>query len=142
MLTLVPVPLALAAAEGGGGGILSVESTLVWGTLVVFTLFACFMVYFLTRFGIGSTTRREMLLKLHLPSDVDYHTAFGEVFYRALREHALLSVESLQDGKVTELVYSLEFKPGVDEPAFLAELRGITRGGKVALLTGQESIDV
>jgi len=111
-------------------------------TAIVFTLFACFMVYSLTRFGIGSTTRREMLLKLHLPVDVDYHTAFGEAFYRSLREHALLSVESLQDGKVAELVYSIEFKPGVDEPAFLAELRGVTRGGKVALLTGQESIDV
>jgi len=33
-------PLALAAAEGGGGGLLSVDSTLVWGTIVVFVLFA------------------------------------------------------------------------------------------------------
>jgi len=40
MLKLVAAPLALAAAEGGGGGILSVESTLVWGTVVVFVLFA------------------------------------------------------------------------------------------------------
>ena len=40
MLRLVAAPLALAAAEGGGGGILSVESTLVWGTIVVFVLFA------------------------------------------------------------------------------------------------------
>jgi F-type H+-transporting ATPase subunit b len=35
---LVAVPLALGAAEGGG--ILSVNATLVWGTLVVFALFA------------------------------------------------------------------------------------------------------
>jgi len=40
MLKLVAGAIALAAAEGGGGGILSVESTLVWGTLVVFALFA------------------------------------------------------------------------------------------------------
>jgi F-type H+-transporting ATPase subunit b len=40
MLKLVAAPLVLAAAEGGGGGILSVESTLVWGTIVVFVLFA------------------------------------------------------------------------------------------------------
>ena len=40
MLKLVAGAIALAAAEGGGGGILSVDSTLVWGTLVVFALFA------------------------------------------------------------------------------------------------------
>jgi F-type H+-transporting ATPase subunit b len=40
MPNAVALPLGLAAAEGGGGGILSVDSTLVWGTLVVFALFA------------------------------------------------------------------------------------------------------
>lgn len=36
MLTL----LALAPAEGGGGGLLSVDVTLLWATIVVFALFA------------------------------------------------------------------------------------------------------
>jgi F-type H+-transporting ATPase subunit b len=31
---------ALAAAEGGGGGLLSVDATLLWATLVIFALFA------------------------------------------------------------------------------------------------------
>ena len=33
-------PLILAAAEGGEGGLLSVDSTLLWATLVIFALFA------------------------------------------------------------------------------------------------------
>lgn len=33
-------PHALALAEGGGGGLLSVDATLLWATLVVFALFA------------------------------------------------------------------------------------------------------
>jgi F-type H+-transporting ATPase subunit b len=36
MLTLV----ALALAEGGGGGLLSIDATLLWATIVVFGLFA------------------------------------------------------------------------------------------------------
>jgi len=32
--------LPLAAAEGGGGGILSVDTTLLWSTVVLFILFA------------------------------------------------------------------------------------------------------
>lgn len=40
MTTPFVAPLVLAAAEGGGGGLLSVESTLLWATLVIFVLFA------------------------------------------------------------------------------------------------------
>ena len=40
---------ALAAAGGGGGGILSIDATLVWATLVVFDLFA----FVLGRFAWG-----------------------------------------------------------------------------------------
>lgn len=111
-------------------------------TAVVFTFFMALVTYALTRFGIGSTAQREVLLKLHAPATLDYHTAFNEVFYRSLREHALLSVESVDGGARNELVYSVEFKPGSSEPAFLGELRSLTQGGKVALLTGQEKIDV
>jgi len=100
------------------------------------------MAYALTRFGIGSTARREQLLKLQVPASLDYQSAFNELFYRSLREHHLLSMETLRDGAQLELVYSLELKSGIDEPAFLSELRTITGGGKVTLLTGQENIDV
>ncbi len=111
-------------------------------TAVIFTIAICFMVYFLSRFEIGATVSREQLLKLHLPEAVDYHTAFNDIFFRFTREHALLSVETLRDGGRVELIYSVELKPDAAESAFLGELRGLTQGGKVALLTGQENIDV
>jgi uncharacterized membrane protein YhiD involved in acid resistance len=111
-------------------------------TATIFTLFISFVAYALSRFGIGTTSRREQLLKLQAPSTLDYTEAFNQLFYRDLREHHLLSLETLRDGAQVELVYSLEFKPRVDELAFLGELRKLSGGGKVALLTGQESIDV
>jgi F-type H+-transporting ATPase subunit b len=36
----IVTPIALAAAEGGGGGIMNVDATLLWSTLVLFGLFA------------------------------------------------------------------------------------------------------
>lgn len=111
-------------------------------TAAVFALFACFMAYALTRFRIGATARREMLLKVQVPAGADYHQIFNELFYRDLREHALLSVEPLKERNETELVYSLEFKGGADQAAFLGDLRRLAQGGRVALLTGQEQIDV
>lgn len=111
-------------------------------TAVMFTLFISFIAYALTRFEIGATRRREVLLKLNVPAALDYHTAFNDLFYRALREQALLSVETLREGATLELVYSIEFKSGADEGGFLEELRRLTQGGRVVLLTGQENIDV
>jgi uncharacterized membrane protein YhiD involved in acid resistance len=111
-------------------------------TAIIFTLFASFMAYVLTRFDVGRTSRREMLLKVHVPRAADYAALFSELFYRDLREHALLSVEPIRERDELELVYSLEFKPRVDEAAFLGEVRRLAPGGRVALLTGQENIDV
>ena len=111
-------------------------------TAVVFALFACFMAYTLTRFEIGATRRREMLLKVNVPQAADFDTVFAELFYQKLREHALLSVEPLRGETEVELVYSLEFKPRVDRSAFLGEVRRLAEGGRVTLLTGQENIDV
>ena len=40
MLNPIASSLVLAAAEGGGGGIMSVDTTLLWSTIVLFGLFA------------------------------------------------------------------------------------------------------
>jgi uncharacterized membrane protein YhiD involved in acid resistance len=109
---------------------------------VVFTLFACFMVYTLSRFEIGTTSRHEVLLKVHVPQTASFDTVFNELFYQHLRDHALLSVEPLREHAEIELVYSLEFKPRTDRAAFLNEVRRLAGGGRVALLTGEANLDV
>lgn len=111
-------------------------------TAVVYTFFACGAAYGMARFGIGSSTRKEQLLKVHVPASLDYGKAFNELFYRSLREYSLLSVETLRDGTLVELMYSVEFKPGTSDSAFVDELRKVSGGGQVALLTGRENIDV
>ena len=40
MHTWIAAPLPLAAAEGGAGGLLSLDTTLLWSTAVLFVLFA------------------------------------------------------------------------------------------------------
>ena len=109
---------------------------------VVFTLFSCAMVYFLHRFNIGSMTTHEVLLKINLPENLDYHLVFNDIFFRFLSHQSLLSVETTRGGLLLELVYSVQFKPNTDEVAFLDELRAINGNNKIALLLGQENINV
>ena len=109
---------------------------------IIFALFASGMVYFLNRFQVGALTTREVMLEVHIPENLDYHTALNEVFLKFLRDHSLLSVETIRAGTLLEVVYSIEFKKDVEDREFLDELRVINGNNKVALLTGQENINV
>ena len=126
--------VAMAIGMGVGTGF--------YATAVVFTLFACGAIYFLSRFEIGAAVSREVLLRVHVPASADYHSIFDDVFYQHLREASLLSVETIRDGTMHELVFSVEFKRGVKEPEFLEAVRALTDGGRVSLLVGQENINV
>ena len=109
---------------------------------VVFALFACTMVYFMYRFNIGAKSINEVLLRVHLPENLDYHSIFNDLFFRSLHDHSLLSVETVRGGTLVELVYAIQFKKNVREAQFLEELRAINGNNKVALFTGQENINV
>ena len=109
---------------------------------LVFVLFVSPMVYFLFRFDIASMSTSEVLLKAHLPENLDYHTALEEVFSRFLQAHSLLSVETIQGGTLLELVYSIQFKRGAEEAAFLDAVRAVNGNSKVVLLTGAQNVNV
>lgn len=126
--------IAMAVGMAAGTGFYSAA--------VVFTLFVCGAIYFLYRFDIGAFQAREVLLKIHLPEYLDYHTIFNDTFFKYLREFSLLSVETIGGGTLLELVYSIQFKKGADESAFIDELRALTGENKVSLLTGRENVVV
>ncbi len=109
---------------------------------VIFTFFVSGATYALDRFDIGAATVSEVLLKVHLPENLDYHGVFDETFYRFLADHSLISVETIRGGTLLELVYSIQFKKDADEIAFLDALRAINGNAKVALITGQENVNV
>ncbi|MDH3732864.1 MAG: DUF4956 domain-containing protein [Gemmatimonadota bacterium] len=109
---------------------------------VVFTVFISAMVYFLYRFNIGAITAREVLIRLHLPDGKDHQTAFDSIFLKHLRGHSLLSIETVGEGDLLELVYSAELQRGADERQLLEDLRTVTGGNKVSLLPGHDNVTV
>jgi len=109
---------------------------------VAFTLFVSPVVFFLYRFKIGAQPTSEMLLKVHLQEGLDYRKAFHEVFYRFLRAHSLLSIESVQGGTALELVYSVHLKPESRENELMDAVRQVNGNRKVVLLTGAQNVDV
>ena len=111
-------------------------------TAALFTAFMAPVAYFLFRFKIGAMPSSEVLLKVQLAENLDYRTVFQDVFYRFFRDHALLSVETVQGGTALELVYSVHFKAETKENELLEAVRAINGNRKVAILTGAQNVDV
>ena len=83
-----------------------------------------------------------MIIKIHLPENLDYNRAFEKVFYEYLSDHTLISVETIQGGTLTEVVYSIHFKSGADERGFLEALRALNGNNRISLLTGAQNVNI
>jgi uncharacterized membrane protein YhiD involved in acid resistance len=113
-----------------------------WWIGIGFTLFAIPMVFFLHKAQIGAMPTSEMLFKVQVPEGSDHARLFAEAFYKFTTEHSLLSMESIQGGTKLELVYSIHAKTGIQEGLLLEELRKAAGGGKVALMLGQQNVNI
>jgi uncharacterized membrane protein YhiD involved in acid resistance len=109
---------------------------------IVFAVFVSAMIYFLHRFNVGALATREVMLRVHMPEYQDYRTAFNSVFFKYLTDYSLLSVETVRNGSLYELVFSIQFRKGADEAKFLEEVHEIVGDNKVSLLPGHENVYV
>ena len=71
-----------------------------------------------------------------------YETLFDTVFARYLRRYNLISVETVQAGTQTELIYGVELKKQAEAQDLLTELRRVNDNNKVSLLTGHHEVDL
>lgn len=115
--------------------------TRFYGTAVIFTLVISAIIYAMFSLNMFSNPQAQRILRVQLPEDLDPHTAFDDVFYRALQSSTLLAVESIRPGKLLEAVYSVVLRKGVSERELIDRLREINGGAKVAL-THSEQVNV
>lgn len=85
---------------------------------------------------------REQVLKIRIPGDMRYETLFNPVFAQFLRRYNLISVETVQAGTQTELIYGIELKKDDQAQELLTELRKLNDNNKVSLLTGHHEVDL
>ena len=111
------------------------------GIAMLFTLLICPMIYGLARFSVGAKPMMEVLLKLTLGDQIDYRSAFNEVFYKHLHNSDLLSVDS--DGSGTlELIYSVTMRKGSQEQALLSDVQTVDGSVSAQLIHGHANISM
>jgi hypothetical protein len=98
--------------------------------------------WLITRTNVFDKDINDQILRIRLPADVDYERLFQGTFVRFLYRFDLISVESVQAGTLTELVYDVELKRKTKTQQFLEEMRKLNHNNKVLLITGYHSVDL
>jgi uncharacterized membrane protein YhiD involved in acid resistance len=85
---------------------------------------------------------RERILIVRLPAEADHQASFEELFRAKLKEQHLISLETVREGTLQEVIYSVVLKPSTDPGGLLEDIRKANGNNKVSLVLGQQEIDL
>ena len=84
----------------------------------------------------------ERLLRVRLPLGPDPEELLEPTFRQSLSENRLIAVETVAGGALQEQVYMVMLKDSADPRAFLDAVRQAANNNKVALVIGQQEVDL
>ena len=88
---------------------------------------------------------REMpaqILRVQVPNDTLFDSLLDRAFIKYTSASELISVDSVQSGTMTELIYSVGLKKSALMQDFLAEIKKLNGGHKVTLIAGYNGTDL
>ena len=106
------------------------------------TAFFAAVIGIMYRLDVFSKQVTERILRVRLPLDVDHEEILEPVFREYLTESRLVAMESVAGGALQEVVYIVMFKRGAMPHAFIEAVRGAAQNNKVALVMGQQEVDL
>ena len=84
----------------------------------------------------------NQILKVQVPNDATFDTLFDDVFVKYTHSSELISVDTVHNGMLTELTYSVGLKNESRIQAFLAEMKRLNGNNRVTLIAGYNSTDL
>jgi hypothetical protein len=100
------------------------------------------VIVLLHRLSLFRKVIRERILIVRVGAAEKPEEVFAEMFRRHLDEHHLISVESVDDERLQELIYSVVLRRRAEPAQLLADLRAVNGNQKVSLVIGQQELDL
>lgn len=89
----------------------------------VITVVAVVAIVFFSNTHLLEPNKRQRILKIVIPEDLDYEEVFDEIFSKYTSRAELTRMKTINMGSLYKLTYDVVMKPGVKEKDFLDELR-------------------
>ena len=109
---------------------------------VAATIAICLAVVIMQRFNWFHLDVQRQVVKVQVPADGDYTPDIQDVLLAHTAEFELVSMESIRGGALTELMYAVRLRRGVEPATLMAALRERNAGQRVAVLTGYDQTDL
>ena len=103
----------------------------LFGTVI--TAIAIIALFIFTYTHFLEPDRRERVLKVVIPEDMDYDEVLEDVFKKYTSRHNLVRMKTMNMGSLYKLTYDVKLKSGIKEKAFLDEIRVKNMNLKVLL---------
>ena len=108
---------------------------------IVSTVILSLMVLVLYRMNVFNKHVQERILRVQIPTSVS-ETAIDEPLRKYLEQYHLLALETVRAGTLNEAVYSIVFRRNASPQSLLNALRVRNENHKVALILGQQEVDI
>ncbi|MBI4789287.1 MAG: DUF4956 domain-containing protein [Chloroflexi bacterium] len=109
---------------------------------MITTVFISLIVLIMTRFNWYARRVVSQILKVQVTNNVEYSTLFDGLFLKYTSHSELISVDSVHNGMLTELIYSVGLKKQGKVAEFLSEIKKLNGQNRVTLIAGYNSTDL
>lgn len=90
---------------------------------VVITIISVIAIVFFTYTHFLEPNKKQRVLKIMVPEDLDYEEVFDEIFSKYTSRVDLVQMKTMNMGSLYKLTYDITMKNGVKEKEFLDEIR-------------------
>ena len=116
--------------------------TRFYSLALIGTVSISLMILMMTRFNWFSREMASQILRIQVPGDVTFNGLFDRALLKYTSSSELISVDTVLNGTVTELTYSIGMKKANKVEEFLDEIKQLNNNHKVTLITGYNGTDL
>ncbi|RLD09717.1 MAG: DUF4956 domain-containing protein [Chloroflexota bacterium] len=99
-------------------------------------------VLLMTRLNWFERQMATQILRIYVPNNTPFDAIFDNTFIKYTSISELISVDTVQNGTLTELVYSVGLRKAALMQDFIAEIKKLNEGNKVTLIAGYNGTDL
>jgi uncharacterized membrane protein YhiD involved in acid resistance len=100
------------------------------------------VILLMTRFNWYAREMSSQILCIQIPNGAPFDTLFDRAFVKYTSSSELISVDSVHNGTMTELTYSIGMKKSNQIQEFLTEIKNLNGNNKVTLIAGYNVTDL
>lgn len=109
---------------------------------IIATAVICLVLLIMHRFNWFAHSVERQVVKVQVPAHEDLAGDVDDVLIRHTDEYEQVSLETIRGGALTEMTFTVKLKSGRKPSDLLADLRDVTQGQQVTVLTGYDQTDL